>query len=152
MKQGPSLHRQVDQLKLQIKKLTEVDGVCLDQDMDADIRTIVNENNDAVCASHSPETFVTVFYKTRHIGFFMKMEFDVSLISSTLELTHLRPIASFALEIASFVCDRATRIENERLRPRGVAMYAYNVSAYYSYTGSQLIWPGQSRSEQTQLK
>ena len=28
----------------------EVDGVCFDQDMDADIRTIVNENNDAVCA------------------------------------------------------------------------------------------------------
>ena len=26
---------------------------------------------------------------------------------------------------------------NEKLRPKGVAMYAYSVSAYYSYTGSQ---------------
>ena len=62
----------------------------------------------------------------------MKIEFDVSLISSTLELTHLRPIVRFALEIARFVCDRATRIENEKLRSEGVAMYAYSVSVYYA--------------------
>ena len=34
--------------------------------------------------------FVTVYGKTRHIGFIVKIEFDVSLISSTLELTHLQ--------------------------------------------------------------
>ena len=34
--------------------------------------------------------FVTVYGKTRHMGFFVKIEFDVSLISSTLELTHLQ--------------------------------------------------------------
>ena len=65
----------------------------------------------------------------------MKIEFDVSLISSTLELNSpasLRLIARFALEIARFVCDRATRIENEKLRSEGVAMYAYSVSVYYA--------------------
>ena len=63
-----------------------------------------------------------------------------------------RPIARFALEIASFVCDRATHTENEKLRPKGIAMYAYSVSAYYSYTGSQLIRPVRSRSKRTQSR
>ena len=78
--------------------------------------------------------YVTVYGKTRHMGFFVKIEFDVSLISSTLELTpaSLRPIARFTLEIARFVCDRATRIENEKLRSEGVAMNAYSVSVYYA--------------------
>ena len=72
----------------------------------------------------------------------MKIEFDAYLISSTLELTppaSLRPIASFALEIACFVCDRATTIENDKLRSKGVAMHAYSVSAYYACSGNQLI-------------
>ena len=34
--------------------------------------------------------YVTVYGKTRHMGLFVKIEFDVSLISSTLELTHLQ--------------------------------------------------------------
>ena len=56
----------------------------------------------------------------------MKMEFDVSdkLYPRANPPANLRPIVRFALEIASFVCDRATRIENEKLRPKGVAMYA----------------------------
>ena len=33
---------------------------------------------------------VTVYGKTRHIGISVKIKFDVSLISSTLELTHLQ--------------------------------------------------------------
>ena len=36
------------------------------------------------------------------------------------------------LETASFVCNHATRIENEKLRSEGVAMYAYGVSVYYA--------------------
>ena len=49
-------------------------------------------------------------------------------------ITHPR----FALEIARFVCDRATTIENKKLRSKGVAMHAYSVSAYYACTGNQL--------------
>ena len=33
---------------------------------------------------------VTGFWKTLCMGFFVKIEFDASLISSTLELTHLQ--------------------------------------------------------------
>ena len=87
-------------------------------------------------------TYVTVYEKTRHMGFFVKIKFDVYLISSSLELTYLqslRPIACFALEIARFVCDPDTRIKIEKLRSKGVAMYAYSVSAYYACTGKQLI-------------
>lgn len=50
------LHRQVDQLKLQIKKLTEVNRVCLDKDIDADMCTIMNKHNDSIFASHSPQS------------------------------------------------------------------------------------------------
>ena len=42
--------------------------------------------------------FMTGFGKTFHIGFIVKIEFDASLI---------------ALEIAHFVCDHTTTIENE---------------------------------------
>ena len=31
--------------------------------------------------------YVTVYGKTRHMGFFVKVEFDASMISSTIELT-----------------------------------------------------------------
>ena len=34
--------------------------------------------------------YVTVYEKTRHMGFFVKIKFDVYLISSTLELTYLQ--------------------------------------------------------------
>ena len=34
--------------------------------------------------------YMTVYGKTRHMGFSVKIEFDVSLISSALELTHLQ--------------------------------------------------------------
>ena len=44
----------------------------------------------------------------------------------------LRPIARFTLEIASFVCDHATRIENQNLWSKGVVMYAYSISVYYA--------------------
>ena len=35
-------------------------------------------------------TYVTVYGKTRHMGFFVKIKLDVYLISSTLELTYLQ--------------------------------------------------------------
>ena len=46
----------VELLNLKIKKLTEDNGICLEQDMDAELRTIMNENNGAVCASNSRES------------------------------------------------------------------------------------------------
>ena len=47
-----ALHRQVDQLKLRIKKLAEVNGVCLDKDMDTDMRTIMNTMIPYVLPTH----------------------------------------------------------------------------------------------------
>ena len=61
----------------------------------------------------------------------------------------LRQIARFALELERFVRDRATSIENEKLRSEGVAMYVYSVSVYYAWTGNQLNGPGWSRSKWT---
>ena len=87
------------------------------------------ENSSLCC------TYVTGFWKTLRMGFFVKIEFDVSLISSTLELT----------QIARFVCDRATAIRNEKLRSKGVAMHAYGVSVYHACTGNQLGRLGRSR-------
>ena len=34
--------------------------------------------------------YVTVYGKTRHMGFFVKVEFDASMISSTIELTRVQ--------------------------------------------------------------
>ena len=50
---------------------------------------------------------------------------------------NLRPIALFDLKIVRFVCDRATTIQNEKLRCKGVATHAYGVSVYHTYTGNQ---------------
>ena len=41
-------------------------------------------------SSNSHVLYVTVYEKTRHMGFFVKIKFDVYLISSTLELTYLQ--------------------------------------------------------------
>ena len=38
----------------------------------------------------APRLIVTGFEKTLLVGFFVKIEFDASLISSTIELTHLQ--------------------------------------------------------------
>ena len=66
----------------------------------------------------------------------MKIEFDVSdkLYPRANSPASLRPITRFALEIARFDCDRATHIENKKLRSEGVgvAMYVYSVSVYYA--------------------
>ena len=56
-------------------------------------------------------------------------------------------IARFAMELQSFVCDRATPPKIDELRSKGVAMHAYGVSVYYAHTGSQLNGPGWSRSK-----
>ena len=42
------------------------------------------------------------------------------------------PIARFAIEIESFVGDRATPPTIEKLRSKGIAMHAYGVSVYYA--------------------
>ena len=66
--------------------------------------------------------------------FVVKIEFDVSdkLYPRANSPASLRPIARFALEIARFVCDRATHTENEKLLSEGIAMYVYSVSVYYA--------------------
>ena len=71
--------------------------------------------------------------------FFVKIKFDDKLYPRANLPPSLRPIACFALEIARFVCDLATRIKIEKLRSKGVAVYAYSISAYYACTGNQLI-------------
>ena len=67
------------------------------------------------------------------MGFFLKIEFDAWLISSTIELTRVQVLGRLraSLEIQRFVCDRATPPIIEKLRSKGVAMHAYGVSAYY---------------------
>ena len=63
----------------------------------------------------------------------MKIEFDAS-ISSTIELSHIQVLdrSRSVMEIQRFVCDRATPSIVEKLRSKGVAMYAYGVSVYYA--------------------
>ena len=78
---------------------------------------------------------VTGFKKTLCMGFFLKIEFDVWLISSTIianPRSSFRPIVHFVVEIQRFVCDCATPLIIEKLRSKGVAMHAYGVSAYYA--------------------
>ena len=77
---------------------------------------------------------MTISEKTRHMGFFVKVEFYVWLIRSTLELTHVQfsDRLSFIVEMQRFVCDRVTPPIIEKLRSKGVAMHAYGVSAYYT--------------------
>ena len=73
------------------------------------------------------------FGKILRMGFFLKIEFDVCLIRSTIKLIHIQvAIACFAVEIQRFVCDCPTPPIIEKLRSKGVAMHAYGVSAYYA--------------------
>ena len=59
--------------------------------------TMVNRHESGImlCRSSNkslgdPCLIVTGFWKTLRMAFFVKIEFDVSLISPTLELTHLQ--------------------------------------------------------------
>ena len=65
----------------------------------------------------------------------MKVEFDVWLISFTIELTHVQVSDRLHLvvETQCFVCDYATPLMIEKLRSKGIAMDTYGVSAYYAY-------------------
>ena len=49
----------------------------------------------------------------------------------------LGPITRFAQELECFVYNHVTPTIYEKLRPKGVAMYAYSISIYYAYTRSQ---------------
>ena len=72
--------------------------------------------------------YAAVYGKTRHMGFSIKIEFDAYLISSIIELTRVQ------------VSDRSLRSRHtptiKKLRSKGVAMHAYGVSVYYTYTRS----------------
>ena len=58
-----ALNRQVAQLQNRIEKLTNQNGILLDHNMDADMRTIVSENNDNICSSFPPQSFGHIFWK-----------------------------------------------------------------------------------------
>ena len=48
--------------------------------------------------------YVTIYEKTRHMGFFVKVEFDVWLISCTIganSRSSFRPIVRFIVEISA---------------------------------------------------
>ena len=89
---------------------------------------------------------MTGFGKTLRMRFFPKIEFDVWLISTIIEVTRVQVLDRFAVELQSFVCDRAPPPTMEKLRSKGVAMHVYGVSVYYTYTGSQLNGLGWSRA------
>ena len=80
---------------------------------------------------HAPLQYVTVYGKTHHMRFFVKVEFDASIISyhRANSRSSSRSIMRFVVEIQRFVCDRATPPIIEKLRSKGVAMHAYGVSA-----------------------
>ena len=84
---------------------------------------------------------MTRFGKTLRMQFSPKIVFDVWLISSNSR-SSFGPIALFAVELQSFVCDRATPPTIEKIRSKGIVMHAYGVSVYYAYTGSHLNGPG----------
>ena len=48
-----------------------------------------------------------------------------------------RATVHFVVEIQRFVCDRATPPIIEKLQPKGVAMHAYGISAYYAWTWAE---------------
>ena len=64
----------------------------------------------------------------------MKIEFDASIFDKLYHRANppasFRMIAHFTLEIARFVCNRTTTIENEKLQSKGVATYVCSVSVY----------------------
>ena len=79
--------------------------------------------------------YVTGFGKTLRNEFFLKIKFDVWLISSTIELTRVQVLGRSRASLwryKHFVCDRAIPPIIEKLRSKGVAMHAYGVSAHYA--------------------
>ena len=77
---------------------------------------------------------MTASGKTRHIATPMTFQLAIHLIIPTIELPpSFRLIMCFPLEIQRFVYDHAPPIKIEKLRPEGVAMYAYGVSVRYKY-------------------
>ena len=88
--------------------------------------------------------YVTGFGKTLRNDFFLKIEPDVWLISSTIELTHIssfRPIMHFVVKIQPFVCDCALHPIIEKLRTKGVAMYTYGVFLILRVNQKSIKWP-----------
>ena len=82
------------------------------------------------CVCVSLYQYVTIYGKTPHMGFFVKVEFDVSMISSTIELTRVQILDFCCGDTA--LCDCATPSIIEKLWFKGIAMHAYGVSAYYA--------------------
>lgn len=61
--ENKALHRQVDQLKQHISRLTDTNGIIVEEDMDADLRRIMDDNDEIICSTNSPQSFEYVFWK-----------------------------------------------------------------------------------------
>ena len=95
--------------------------------------TCDNEAEIQVSISKCCKKIICDCEKTRNMGFFVKAEFYVWLISSTIELTRVQVSDRLRfVKIQRFVCDCATPPIIEKLQSKGVAMHAYGVSAYYA--------------------
>ena len=90
--------------------------------------------------------YVTVYDKTRHVGFFAKITIAI-YINSTNLAPNLRPIASSVSEIQRPLHAIARTIELEKLRSKCVATHAHAASVYYECTKIDL--GGASRSNET---
>ena len=79
---------------------------------------------------------MTVYDKTRHMGFFMKIAITSLLVLMTSELTTVqiseRSLASFFSYDAFYLDHR--KFYFEKLRSKRVAKYENGISVYYLYT------------------
>ena len=95
---------------------------------------------------------MTGFGITLRNEIFLKIEFDVWFISSTIELTRVQVLvrlrALLWIEIRHFVYDRATPPIIKKLRSKGVAMHVYGVSSCILHVNRKSIkwhWWGYSK-------
>ena len=82
---------------------------------------------------------MTGFGKTLVRNFFVKIEFAMYFVSTTLDLTiylcpSVSPIAHLVVAIEHLLYDHARTIEIVKLRPKGIATYVRGISVYYTYT------------------
>ena len=94
---------------------------------------------------------MTGFGITLRNEIFLKVEFDVWLISSTIELTRVQVLvrlhASLWIEIRHFVYDRTTPPIIKKLRSKGVAMHVYGVSSCMNRKSVKWHWVSRGYSK-----
>ena len=58
-----ALQRQVDQLRQRIEDMTEKNGIIVEEEMDADLRRIMDDNDANICSASAPQSFQCLFWK-----------------------------------------------------------------------------------------